>query len=259
MHYHSSRVKNYKLFLYDIVDSTMNVARELAKENPHHNIAIISKHQTAGKGRFNRIWESGKENLYLSLVIPPKNYNIESMNHIYQMSFVFSLSILETIQNIIKIQSITHTDIKCKWPNDVLIRDKKISGILTSVSTSLCDAQYQEIHYLCIGIGVNIQSSISTLQSTSLREIGINITPLEFFHILIDYIEKNLELFKNNGFPTIRDIWKQNAYKFNENIKVKILDNIVEGTFIDIDEDGSILLEDTKNSKKIKIHMGDIM
>ena len=109
-----------KLVIFDEINSTNLKAKELAQKNADEGTIVISKIQKKGRGRFDRTWESPEGGLYFSIVLKPDCKPDKTT----LLPLVGALSVCKTIT------SITDLNVKIKWPNDVLINGKKVSGIL---------------------------------------------------------------------------------------------------------------------------------
>jgi BirA family biotin operon repressor/biotin-[acetyl-CoA-carboxylase] ligase len=130
---------------YSSTDTTMKRARELANKNSPEGTLIIAETQTDGRGRLNRKWQSDKGGLYFTLILRPA---IPS-SYCFLYTCAASIALVETINYMLNL------DASIKWPNDILIDNKKVAGILMEVNgTDHC------IFYLALGIGININNRI---------------------------------------------------------------------------------------------------
>ena len=125
---------------FDDIDSTNIKAKELAQNNIENGSIIIAEKQTLGSGRFNRKWVSPIGGLWFSLVLRPTIPPTEAP----KITQIAAASIYKTLSDL----NITST---IKWPNDILLNDKKLCGILAEMK---CDMD--SVHYLVLGIGMNI-------------------------------------------------------------------------------------------------------
>ena len=133
---------DFKLFHFSDIDSTNTEAKRHISAYPHGSV-IYADSQSAGKGRLNRNWISPPhKNLYLSLVLKEPDLSYKSLNSCVQVA---ALAIWQTLIDLGIYQA------RIKWPNDVLIEDRKISGIL-------CESLLKQgqIEALIIGVGLNI-------------------------------------------------------------------------------------------------------
>ena len=224
---------NYDIIEYDVVDTTMNVAK-----NFKANTIIIAQKQTSGKGKGNRVWNSeNNNNLYFSLIIEANNNKLDYS----QVSFITSVAMRYAISEFDN----KNNSIISKWPNDILINNKKAVGILLEFDNNK----------LIIGPGVNINFFPDNVNfnATSLKNEGIIVdkyTLLKRFLANFDYLFKEWE---QNGFSSIRTKWLKSSYKLHQTIKV----GDIEGIFEDIDNDGTLIVK-MANGKYHFVKCGDV-
>ena len=196
------------------------------------NTFLTAKEQTKGRGKDNRVWTSKRSNnLYFA-------FNIEVDKYINYYSFISSLCVLKAIKDIFK----DNIKLNLKWPNDVLLNEKKFCGMLLEKNDNI----------LVVGIGINIDffPDNTNFKATSLLNEGFELDK----NIFVNNFIKNFETLQNNintfGFNVIKNEWLNFAYKINEEIKVKI-DNVEYiGIFDTINEDGALILKTKKEEKK---------
>lgn len=220
---------------FEIVDSTNTWAKRHAHELPHDKITLITADfQTAGRGRFKRHWESPpKKNILATFCFFIEKHR-QDIGNIPQ---VLALSAAKTLESL-------HFTSQLKWPNDVLLSEKKVAGILaetTSLNSSLC---------MAVGIGLNVNMSKEEVEkidrpATSLMiEKGRPFAVEEVLNALQKTFHEDLTLFLDAGFhpflETYRDHLLQDmskAIRFHDN------ETIWAGTFHAINEDGSLALK----------------
>ena len=227
----------WKIIEFDEVTSTNDVAKHNAESNPS-NMVIVAKSQTNGRGRRGNRWISQKGNLFFSQLFDNKT-------NVSDLAFVASLSLAEAIKKIFPA-----SDITIKWPNDVLINEKKVSGILIETADN---------DMVIIGIGVNMvcnpdenQTAYPTASLKILGEADNN----EFLKQYLESFDKNYAICQND-FASIRKNWLKYAARLNQKIKVKRKDKIDEGIFNGIDEQGLLLLE--QDNKQLKISVAEVL
>lgn len=224
---------NYDIIEYDVVDTTMNVVK-----NFKANTIIIAQKQTSGKGKGNRVWNSeNNNNLYFSLIIEANNNKLDYS----QVSFITSVAMRYAISEFDN----KNNSIISKWPNDILINNKKAVGILLEFDNNK----------LIIGPGVNINFFPDNVNfnATSLKNEGIIVdkyTLLKRFLANFNYLFKEWE---QNGFSSIRMKWLKSSYKLHQTIKV----GDIEGIFEDIDNDGTLIVK-MANGKYHFVKSGDV-
>lgn len=234
-----------KKIFYDEIDSTNVELQRLAGNSFIEEFTcIIADKQTRGKGQGNNSWQSNDGGLYFSFIIRPKE-------NLALISLLTGLAVLKTLKIYLK-------EVEIKWPNDILIKNKKICGILTEgkFKGSLLD-------YIIIGCGININQTffedISNNTPTSLfletkKEFNKNIILDSFFDNFIYYYGLS-EAKKEN---IILDEINENLYNKNNFSKIKKNENeIILGKILKVNYDGSLLVEYL--DEEIKIYSGNIL
>ena len=202
--------------------------------------AVVADAQTGGRGRLGRPWVSPAGNLYVSICLEKIPLARAGM-----YSFLTAVSLAEAMERLCP-----DIGVQCKWPNDLLVGGKKISGIL--LETDGTDR-------LVAGVGVNIVSFPETgmlYRATSLRNEGYAVTRdqmLESF--LRSFARWDAEL-KSNGSARLLDAWKEKAYGIGGPVTVNLPNRKMRGTFYGLDKDGCLLLN--KDGEIVKITAGDV-
>ena len=231
------------------VDSTNSYAKNLNEKK--NGICVFSFMQNKGRGRNNREWHSvSGKNIYLSIIVEFDNQNFLSF-----IPLVSSLAVRNTV-NSFNIKS------NIKWPNDILVNKKKISGIL-------CEAEYvmDKKNFCIVGIGLNINNTIEDFQ---LETKKYNITPTSMFLELseitsIEEVLKKLllefalemESLKKNGYQSIIKKYKNFWNERGKEIEVSLGNRIVRGIAEDIKDNGHLVIK--SENKFIEISSGEII
>ncbi len=221
----------WKIKFLDVTKSTNEDAKNLISNSDDFvNTVICADKQTSGKGRQGRIWHSPVGNIYASFIVKNEYTNF--------MSFVSAISIMDTLKEINLPAKIT-----CKWPNDVLVDGKKISGILLEVHD---DA-------LIIGIGINVKAAPENAmyQTTAINDFGIKLGVKEILEILAKNLYNNIEIIKQEGFGKIRAKWLANAHNIGGQIQVNLVNEIIVGCFNGISEVGGLIVDTGTEHKTI--------
>lgn len=228
----------------DVAKSSSDLARKAALDGAPTGTGFLVGAQTAGRGRRGRTWLSPQGGMYLSIVLRP---NCDK--YLWPLlSFVAALAARETIEHVLA----SHRP-KVKWPNDILVNDRKICGILLE---AVEDA-------LIVGTGINVASIKADrampghMSPTSLVDLGDNVTtPALLATDYMDNLARRYETFNRTAFAPVRDEWMRHAAFLNQNVTV--MDTGLKGRFIGIDEDGSMLLVDA-SGKTHHITTGDVV
>ncbi|MCT4575512.1 MAG: biotin--[acetyl-CoA-carboxylase] ligase [Alphaproteobacteria bacterium] len=222
------------------ISSTNNEALELtnSSKKPEFGTMIIAEEQTKGRGRYQRKWVSNKGNLFCSIILNYKN----CFEQINQISFASSIAILKTLEKF------GVENISLKWPNDVLVNGKKISGVLIETNGKADGS-------MIVGIGVNLihypKEQIHYSATSLLNETNKKVAPIDFAITLRENLIKYSEL------SNINEEWFKYAANKNKPITVNLKDKTIKGIFTTIDEQGHLILINDKQ-EKIKISSGDV-
>lgn len=228
-------LEKYSLITFDEIDSTNSEALRVANSGAIGDFVILSKVQTGGRGTKGRQWESLEGNLHASILLQTE-FDLKKNS---QLPFLVANAVFEAINHFAKERGIK-LDIKLKWPNDVLVDNKKLAGILLE-SVSL-----QDKNYVVIGIGMNIDKVPDIDRKViCMKDFGFEFdSPNDFLNILMIKFEKLYAQWKSdNNFIKTRKDWMRRAYNLN---KVIIVDDglrRISGVFKEIDLDGSMRLQ----------------
>jgi len=235
------------LAAYETVTSTNDEAKFLAVKNSAPEGTVVwAKEQTAGRGRMSRKWESRPGNLYSSIILRP----FGSLADAAQIAFLPALAVGEMLKMFTPTSNYSF-----KWPNDVLLNQKKISGILLESG----DWTQTASKWLVTGCGINLIHSPTETQfpaTSILKETEINI-PVEeallaYSSFLFDWYKK----WKISGFSAVREAWLKNAIGFKKSLTVECRGQLFSGHFVGLDPRGALELK-TENGIRI-IEAGDV-
>jgi BirA family biotin operon repressor/biotin-[acetyl-CoA-carboxylase] ligase len=230
------------LLYYPTIDSTNSKAKQEAEAGAPHGTVIVADHQTSGRGRRGREWDSppGK-NLYFSLLLKPDF----PPDRASMLTLVISLSVAHAISEL------THLDVRIKWPNDIILHGKKICGILTEMSTEL-----DFIHYVIIGVGINVGKQDFPddllLKATSLeRESNQGDAPFEISRSLLlasilTHFEQDYALFlsdQGGGLAFLIQSYTELCQNCNEEVRVLDPAGAYNGIARGINASGELLVE----------------
>ena len=222
---------------YKSVKSTMQTIKNLIKKNSSCFFVVADK-QTQGIGRRGNKWHSPQGNIYLSL-------NLKTFNDIkdhYIFGLMTALSISETLDDLCKVSS------KIKWPNDIYINGKKISGLITEIFKD------NNSNFMIIGVGINFISSpkISNYPTTYIKQINKNLEKITIIKLFIKNILNNYEKIINFDYDYIKKKFKKKLLFLNKEIEIEISNDLrLKGIFTDINFDGSMRINVNGVSKNI--------
>jgi BirA family biotin operon repressor/biotin-[acetyl-CoA-carboxylase] ligase len=218
------------ILYYPSIPSTMSVAREVAKTGAAEGTIIVADEQTAGRGRLGREWLSPKgSSLLLSIILHP---NLEQLP---QLNMIASLAVVRSIEKVSGLKP------AIKWPNDVLLNGRKVSGILIE---NLLEGSNVNVAIVGIGINVKLDPSLfpdisSTATSLSI-ESGREISREEVLHLLLEEFELLYQGLRQ-GKP-IYEEWLTRVETLGKFVRVKSGDKMEQGYAESINPDGSLVL-----------------
>lgn len=235
------------------MDSTNIRARKAYGENMPHGTLVITQKQTAGRGRRGRVWDSPNEgSVYMTLLLKPDIHPTDAST----MTLVMALSLAKALRDLYHLPD-SSEGVQIKWPNDLVLHKKKITGILTEMS-----ADMDRVHYVIIGVGINLNimgfSEDIREKATSLRlETGMYLSRAKVVAKTMEYFEADYEQFmKSHTMAGLKEEYEK--FLVNKDAKVRVLDPKGEYTGIarGIDEKGELLVE--KDGEIIKVYSGEV-
>lgn len=236
-----------KIYYFDSIPTTMNAAMQLGMEGAPEGTLVLAEAQTKGKGRLGRTWVSPKyKGIYLSLILRPKI----SPDRAPILTLLAAVSICQAIKET------TGLDSQIKWPNDIIMHNKKLGGILTELS-----AEMDEVNFVAVGIGLNVNNDKKTLMSTatSLKEQKKeSISRVNLLQEGLRKIEANYLLFQEKGPQPIIVKWREYSLTLGKRVKVYCHTEHIEGEAIDIDTDGGLLVRKDSGVTE-KVFSGDVV
>jgi len=229
---------------YPQITSTMETARGEALRGVAEGTVVIADKQTAGRGRLERGWLSPEGCIALSVVLYPESKYLSSMIMVASMAVVSAVNAITGLQP------------QIKWPNDVLINDKKVCGILVESGTKDADT-----HYAVVGIGINVNIDAGCLKDVALPatslsvELGGEVSRLEMVRRLLVEFER-LYLLAKEGDAVYRQ-WRDRLVTLGRQVTARCGEKVYEGTAEAVDSDGNLLLRQS-GGDTIRIAAGDV-
>jgi BirA family biotin operon repressor/biotin-[acetyl-CoA-carboxylase] ligase len=221
-----------RLVSFESLPSTNDYLKNLSLNgNVEEGTVILAMNQTRGRGQMDRVWNSepGK-NITLSLFLKPVNL---SASGAFVLSKAIALSVYETIARYA-------TDVSIKWPNDILVKGKKIAGILIENTIS-----GDQVKTSIAGIGINVnQVTFDNPQATSLAlECEETFDVIDIVHTLIREIKVQYHLLVNEEYDELNQSYFERLYRGGQENTFSI--NGIESpyTIRDIEPDGRIMLQ----------------
>ena len=235
-----------KIIELDAIDSTNSYAIDLLKtESLSEGVVIWTKNQTKGRGQRGNKWDSEPfKNVTFSIILKPSFLSIKQQ---FYLNKAISLAIADFVSDTLN-KNDKNNRVTIKWPNDIYIDNKKISGILIENSI-----RSNRIINSVVGVGVNINQTIfksDVSNPTSLKTICENEFDLEkCLSDLCSYIEARYLQLKSNKLETLDEAYKKILYRYKEWMSFRIGEKNIKARIIDISSEGRLVIE-TPDEKK---------
>ncbi|HMK54130.1 MAG TPA: biotin--[acetyl-CoA-carboxylase] ligase [Methanobacteriaceae archaeon] len=217
------------------VDSTNEVAKKLAENGAVEGTIIIAESQSRGRGRRGKRWLSPEGGVWMTIILRPDVSPVKAP----QLTLITGVAVAQTLQNECQL------DVGIKWPNDILIGDKKVCGILTEAA-----ADKEFLDYVVVGIGIDLNVNVELFPpelrdgATSLQfELEKEIYSVELVQKFLKNFENIYEDFKEGNFPEILSQWRKLSKTIGKSVAVHKKGRIVLGEAVGITKDGILILE----------------
>lgn len=225
-----------ELYLFKEVMSTNTVAKFLSENDVSNGTVIISEKQSGAKGRLGKSWESPLGGIWLSLVVKP---NVDH-SKIPMITLATGVAVVKTLERI----GIENAEIK--WPNDVMINDKKVCGILTEAIT-----KFNSIESVIIGVGIDANFDVNVLSkelqegTTTLDiELGHRVNENEIIRFFLEEFERIGTLFEDGKFEGILKEWRKYSYSIGKIVEVREpFSKSYDGYVLGISREGALVVE----------------
>lgn len=216
---------------YRSCDSTQAQATRLAAAGAPEGSVVVAEVQTSGRGRHGRSWwgESGNS-LLVSVILRPE-VPVARTPH---------FSLLAAVSSREALKSVTNLPIAIKWPNDLLVAGKKVAGIL--VEAGSID---KRVLHLVVGIGINtgqrsFPPDIKEKATSLTLAAGRPVSREEVLGALLRSLDRWYRVYLDAGFPPVREAWRRGTATLGQWVKVP--SQSLEGTALDLDDDGALVL-----------------
>ncbi len=228
-----------RLLLYDAVPSTNAVLRELARAGAQEGTVVLADSQTAGRGRGGKPWFSPPGvNLYVSTLLRP-SARLEAVS---ALPFTASLALADAIREL-------GLPVAIKWPNDVLVRRKKVAGVLAEVATA-----GGGVDSLVLGVGVNVNVERAALAAalgpaaqfaTSLREaLGGPVDRNALAAGYLSFLDEWLVIYRTQGPRAVLRAWRDLDIVTGCRVEIREGATRLDGRARGVDDEGRLEVED---------------
>jgi BirA family biotin operon repressor/biotin-[acetyl-CoA-carboxylase] ligase len=236
--------------VFESTTSTNDVIEKLAHDGVKEGIVVFAELQTRGRGRLGRKWMSpGGKGLWFSVLLRPEL----APQAITQLTVASATALRRAIE------SQTGLKPEIKWPNDLLLSGKKVSGILTELS-----AELDRVKYVILGIGVDVNLNAGDFPSelrnaaTSLKvELGKSLSRAELAVEILRELDADYARVAGGSFAAVADEWEGHCTTIGREVAIRTGDRQVRGRAESLGEDGALLLR-TEHGHLERVVGGDV-
>lgn len=244
------KVIGKEIIIFDEVKSTNDAAMEMGAKGEDEGLVVVAESQQHGRGRLGRTWFSPKGvNLHVSFLLRPEIAPVNAP----VLTMMASLATAEAISKT------TGLEARIKWPNDILVNQKKISGILTEMNS-----EEERVKYVVIGIGINVNMKYEDFPKnpriplTSVTEAtGRKADRSGLLCSLIETMDSKYEELKDKGLMSIIMKWRGLCDTLGKRVKVTSPGIVITGIAEDVTQEGGLVIRISEDAVKI-IYSGDV-
>ena len=217
-----------QIHYFEQVSSTMDIARDRARKGCAAFTVIVAGRQTKGRGRLDRTWISTNGGLYFTVVVRPPMPPALSA----RVNFAASLTLVQLLRDMFEIHATV------KWPNDILVDGRKLSGMLSEM-----EAEADRVAFINIGIGLNVNNDPTADEPAAVSLATLMGRQVSKKAILSRYISDFEELMRQTPLDTVISRWKGYTSTLNRTVRVVTFNETTQGTAVDVDDDGALLIQ----------------
>ena len=243
----AARNIGWRVYHHPTLASTMDEAHRLARAGASELTAVVADEQTAGRGRLNRRWWSpAGSNLLLSLILRPPLRPCRA----HRLTMACSLAVCDAVKRVSGLEA------RVKWPNDVLIGERKVCGILSEL-----EIDGERLEYAIVGIGLNVNADLHDAPpllapaTSLLMEAGRAFSRLEVLLTLLEEVGRRYQALRDGH--QLHHEWARRMATLGERIRVTEGERVLSGVAVDVDEDGALLLRDDAGVLR-RVLVGDV-
>lgn len=230
-----------RIHYFPEIGSTMDAARDLARTGCPDLTVAVADVQTKGRGRLARTWLSDRGGLFFTMVIRPEIPPFLA----HRLNFLASVTLAGVLERLFDVPA------RVKWPNDILVNERKICGMLSEMA-----AAEDGVEYVSIGMGINVNNDPADREPNAVSLIGLLGRPVsrrEILSIFLGEFEKRLQ---HLDYDAVIPEWKRWTITLNRRVRIVTTEETSEGIAEDVDPDGALILRMADGTRK-RIIYGD--
>ena len=236
---------NYSIHYVGGCSSTQDIADALAREGGPEGLVVIAEEMSEGRGRLGRKWVAGRGGVWLTMLLRPL-----MLKGLQLISLGAGVAVAEALRELYGV------NVGLKWPNDVLAEGKKLCGILVEGRV-----EADRIHYLLVGVGINVNNEIPKhlkAKAVSLKELlGTAVPRVPLLTLLLGKFATIYEALKRGDHEYVLSRWRKLSLTLGKEVKVITPSEVIEGTAINVGEDGSLILKADGSLRRV--YAGDVV
>ncbi|MGE5831833.1 MAG: biotin--[acetyl-CoA-carboxylase] ligase, partial [Methanomicrobiales archaeon] len=232
-----TKVIGRRMKYLEATESTTWIARDLlCQQDPArlHGMVIIAEEQTGGQGRLGRTWASPPGGIWTTTILAPKI----PIDRVFMVTMAAAIAVARALRKDLDLGALI------KWPNDILLGDRKVAGLLLELS-----AENSEVKYALLGLGIDANISLDHLPAdlratvTSLSaELGREVDRPALFASVLREFERRLDLLEAEEYEAVAREWRSLSVTLGHRVRITTLAKTFEGEAVDIDEFGALLV-----------------
>jgi BirA family transcriptional regulator, biotin operon repressor / biotin---[acetyl-CoA-carboxylase] ligase len=236
------------IYHFETTASTSDTAKSLGTRGAAEGALVVAETQTAGRGRLGRHWISPPgTGIYASLLLRPPL----PPNELPQITLSTAVAMVRALTRAVGITP------GIKWPNDLILKGKKLGGILTEMET-----ESDQIRYLVVGLGLNVNTrdfppELTDTATSLFLEEGRSFSRVHILQTWLEEFEALYARFLAHGFPEILEEWKRHSVTLGKCVAVRQGLRHIEGLALEVADDGALLLE-TARGEVVRVTSGEI-
>lgn len=238
-----------QVYYFDKVDSTNNKAKRLAEENAEHGTVVLADQQEQGKGRRGKAWSTLPKTAVAMTIIVRPQIRPEKAS---MLTLVMGLAVARSCRELYGLEA------KIKWPNDIVVKGKKLCGILTEMSTEM-----NLINYIVIGAGINVNmkafpEEIQNVAASIAIETGKEHNRAELIQYCIQNFEAYYEKFgETEDLSLLQQEYNELLVSYDQEVRIMEPGNEYSGISKGINEKGELMVVD-QAGKMTLVYAGEV-
>ena len=248
---HGNKVIGRDIRVFEQTGSTNDVVEKLARDGVREGVVVFAESQTKGRGRLGRRWISpARKGLWFSVLLRP-NLRPQAAT---QLTVAAATALVRAIRQQTELAP------EIKWPNDILLRGRKVAGVLTELS-----AELDHVKHITLGIGVDVNLNASEFPpelrklATSLKiEAGRHLNRADLATAILRELDRDYERIRSHQFAQLADQWEEQCVTLGRRVSIHMGERTLQGLAESLDDDGALLLR-TEHGRLERIVGGDVM